>query len=247
MTHPSNRRATHGVLSLIGIGGLCLIIVAAMIASQFQLTTRFTGRISIANAQILDTSPPSLDIRFEPSGTHVDEQGNLKIRLDFYPGPEDKSYALQHVEAVDEKSAEYQAGYKGELDKNGNPVDEKAYQEWLDKLPNAWVTTPTLCHFLTVKPDITKTELDAIVKSMFTGDVTATIDDASIQANSAHLLSPYMRDKASTTLTKVVPSQDKVSLVAALNSRLAGFSVGGASGGHVEPIQPQSIDIGQQR
>jgi hypothetical protein len=213
-----------------------------------SLTTLFL--YSGVNAQInkdppvVDNLLPSLDIRFEPSGTHVDTKGNLKIRLDFYPTPESKSYAIQHVEVVDEKSEEYLKGYPGELDKEGNPVDQKAYDEWYAKLPKVWVTNPALCHFLTVKPDITKAELDAIVKSLFTGDVTATIDDASIQANSAHLLSPYMRDKSSTTLTKVAPTEDKISLVDAVNARLAGFSIGGTVGGKSEPIQPQSIAVG---
>jgi len=99
---------------------------------------------------------PSLDIRFEPSGTHVDNHGNLKIRLDFYPGPEDKSYEQQHVFVVDETSPEFLAGYKGEVDKDGQPVDPKAYQDWFDSLPHVWRTNPCLSHFVIVPSDITK-------------------------------------------------------------------------------------------
>jgi hypothetical protein len=167
-----------------------------------------TAHVSISlteneKPQLADLTPSTLDIRFEPSGTHVDSKGNLKIRLDFFPTPDSKSYASQHVEVVDEKSEEYQRGYPGELDKDGQPLDPKAYDEWLAKLPKVWQTNPCLSHFITVKPDITQADLDAIVKSLFPGTATATIDDASIQSNSAHLLSPYMRDKSKATSVKM--------------------------------------------
>ena len=193
-----------------------------------------------------DEVEPTLDIRFEPSGTHVDSKGNLKIRLDFYPGPEDKSYSMHHVYVIDETSIAYLAGYPGKVDKSGQPLDAKAYQAWLDSLPHVWRTNPALCHFLTVKPDITKLELDTMVKQMFTANVTATIDDAVTQVDSSHLLSPYMRTKTSTTTAKIAPTDDKASLVDAVNTRLADYKVvdSNYTDGTVEQIEPKSIDVG---
>lgn len=166
-----------------------------------------TGIVSIAislnDNQIVDTSDPTLEIMFEPSGTHVDTKGNLKIRLDFYPTTESKSYSTFHIQVPDETSKEYQAGYLGKVDKEGNPVDQEDYNKWYESLPKVWAVTPCLCHFITVKPDLSLAELDAYVKALFPGTVTNTIDDAMIQENSAHLISPYMRDKSSTTAVKM--------------------------------------------
>lgn len=225
---------------------LTLALVAAIVVSQFQFKTHFTGLISIANAQIIEKLPPSLDIRFEPSGTHVDEQGNLKIRLDFYPKEGDKSYDQQHVFVVDETSQEFKDGYKGEVDKDGQPLDEKDYQAWTDGLPHIWRVNPSLCHFVTVPKEITLAQLDAWVKDTFYADVTATIDDAASQVNSAHLLSPYMVTKASMTTAKVAPTEDKTALVDTINTRLAAYSVSASGTGTSEPIQPQSIDVGPE-
>ena len=229
------------VCSLVGIFTFMSIVANAVIVRASAACVSIALSV---NPHQGNDGLPSLDIRFEPSGTHVDNHGNLKIRLDFYPGPEDKSYAQQHVEVVDTNSPEFLAGYKGPLNKDGTPKNQADYDAWYASLPKVWVTNPALSHFLTVKPDITLAELDALVKSMFPGGVTATIDDASTQANSAHLLSPYMRDKSVTTTEKVATGQDKDSLVAAVNARLAGYEVTDSSGGQIEPIQPQSIDLG---
>lgn len=156
---------------------------------------------------------PSLDIKFEPSGTHVDTKGNLKIRLDFYPTPESKSYEINHVYIVDETSAEFIAGYKGKLDKEGNPVDQKDYDDWFAGLPHIWQTNPCLSHFIVVPPDIDKSSLDSWIKSIFSADVTATIDDSMTQENSAHLISPYMRTKAKMTTVKMWDDTAKMSPV----------------------------------
>jgi len=235
---------------------LLIIVVTAIFAGSGLLAaynaTAVKAKASIDYVSITlgdppqqaDLTPPSLDIRFEPSGTHVDSKGNLKIRLDFYPGPEDKSYAQQHVYVVDESSPEYLAGYPGEVDKDGNPVDEIDYQKWIDDLPHVWRTNPCLCHFLTVKPDITLAELDSLVKSMFPSSVTATIDDSASKVNSAHLLSPYMRDKTVTSATKVDTREDKALLAETVNARLAEYQIGGQTSGQTEKITPGSIDIG---
>jgi hypothetical protein len=195
-------------------------------------------------ANEIDLTPPTLDIKFEPSGTHVDSKGNLKIRLDFYPTPTSKSYSQYYVESIDEDSSEYKDGYKGELDKEGSPIDEKDYQAWQDKLPKVWKVTPCLCHFVTVSPDITVDDLNNIIKSYFTGNVTDTIDDAVLRADSAHYLSPYMRNKTETTTVKVAKANE-ATLVQTVNARLSGYeNKAGTVKGKAEKIEPGSIDVG---
>ena len=228
--------------------GIIALVLTALSVSYLPVSVRASQNyisVSVSADSQIDTTPPSLDIRFEPSGTHVDSKGNLKVRLDFYPNPGDKSYESQHVYVIDETSQEFKDGYKGEVDKDGNPIDEKDYQSWLDSLPHVWQTNPALCHFLTVKPDITKEELDVYVKQLFPSSVTATIDDAMSQANSAHLISPYMRDKSSTTSIKISKEfTNETLLCETVNSRLSGYQIGGQSGGKVEDVKPQSIDVG---
>jgi len=221
-----------------------LLMGASLFLTMIVIGVGVVFNLAYAAQAADDTSPPSLDIRFNPSGTHVDAQGNLKIRLDFYPGPEDKSYSEYHVEIADVNSAEYLAGYHGELDKNGEPVDPADYEKWYESLPKVWVTNPVLCHFLTIDPDITVEELDARIKTLFTDTVTATIDDAMTQENSAHLISPLMRDKSVTTGIKVSENEDKNALISSVNSRLSGFSIDGQGKGEAEEVEPQSIDVG---
>jgi len=197
--------------------------------------------------QDIDLTPPTLDIKFEPSGTHVDNKGNLKIRLDFYPTPTSKSYEQHHVEVVDETSPEFLAGYKGELDKEGNPVDEADYQKWVDGLPKHWVVNPCLCHFITVSPDITVAGLDSIIGTYFTGNVTATIDDIMSRTGtneSAHLISPYMRSKTTMTSAKVSKTNEET-LKQAINTQFTDYKIdAGATVGQIEDVKPESIDVG---
>ena len=234
---------------------ILLVVLALTLAISFApvRVSASTNYLSISvglnvEAQIepapIDTSPPSLDIRFEPSGTHI-HKGDLKIRLDFYPQPEDKSYSMHHVFVVDETSPEFLDGYKGEVDKGGNPIDFTDYEKWIEGLPHVWRTNPALCHFLTIKPDITLAELDQIVKDMFSGGVTATIDDIAIQSNSAHLFSPYMKVRSSSTSIKINSEfTNEQLLVETINTRLAGFTVGEEGDSINEEVVPRSIDIG---
>jgi hypothetical protein len=199
--------------------------------------------VSIGNNRYAPGELSDWIIKFEPSGTHV-KDGSLKIRLDFYPSESSKSYDSQHVYVVDETSLEYLAGYKGKVDKDGQPVDIADYQKWFDGLPHIWRVNPALSHFITVKPDITAAELDNIIKSYFDAGVVATIDDCMSRGNSAHLISPYMEDKIVTTSVKVQAGQNKEALVTAVNNRLSNFSIKGDGGGQVQPIEPKSIDVG---
>ncbi len=216
---------------------------------------------------------PSLNIVFNPSGTHI-KDGYLKVRLDFYPLPESKSYESQHVYVVDESSPEFLAGYKGLLDKDGNP-DPIEYQKWLDELPHIWRVNPCLCAFVIVPEAITKDDLGDYVRNTYTSTVTATIDDCMIQPNSSHLISPYMKDKAVMGGTKQLVTsvnrdigsltgaeftlyQQKViddpdltvkeflsaELCTTINTRLTDFSLGGQAGGTIETVEPKSIDVG---
>ena len=116
-------------------------------------------------------------IKFNPSGTHV-KGDYLKVRLDIYPEPTDKTYAIHHVFVPDETSPQFIAGYPGAKDIEGNPKDPIAYKTWLDGLPHVWKLNPMLCHFVTVPSTITKSQLQTLVTAYFNKASLKTLDDA---------------------------------------------------------------------
>lgn len=190
--------------------GLALLSLLTLWPTSLSITSSggfLSIGVSAAPSEPIDLTAPSLDIKFEPSGTHL-KDGYLKIRLDFYPKEGDKSYDQNHVYVVDETSAEYLAGYKGELDKDGSLIDIDDYNKWYDSLPHIWRVNPCLCHFITVPSDITTEELDAYIKTIFTGNITTTIDDIMSQLDSAHLISPYMRNKTGIATLPAYDIQD---------------------------------------
>lgn len=196
-------------------------------------------------AQTLDSTAPTMDIKFNPTGTHFDTDGQLLIRLDFYPTEDSKSYASQHVEVpiIPEE------GYTGKVDEEGIPVDQADYDKWFSSLPTEWVTNPALCVFVKVPPDITETELEQYIYDTYTADVTATIDDIMSKTGeheASHLISPCMRDKTTLEVSKTTLSvEDKADVVSLINSTIATDIKAGDTSGTVEEVKPQSIAVGQ--
>ncbi len=90
-----------------------------------------------------------------------ERKGNVQVRLDFYLEPEDPRYNELYLELVDTKSSEYLAGYKGKVDKQGNPIDQADYDKWYDSLPKVWQNTPFHSHFLYFDPDVTGEDIKA--------------------------------------------------------------------------------------
>jgi hypothetical protein len=144
-------------------------------------------------------------IVFEPSGTHIDSEGNLKIRVDIYPAPGMKTYS-QHL--VD-----------GQL-------------------------TPMLSHFITINEDTTKEELENYLKEIFDADSVATLDNALVQENSMHLVSPYMASKLKLQTNPVLPTADKEFLIDEINARFTKINLKGSQKGSVQILTPGSIDVG---
>jgi hypothetical protein len=152
--------------------------------------------------------------RIETSGTHI-KDGFLKVRIDLYPDPEEKTYPGHYTEHFDDAGGSL--GYA----------------------PN-----PCLCHFVAVPADITREQLLAYIGQLFTPDCLATLDDALVRENAIHLVSPYMRAGPGMAAPKVALEADKGALVGEVNSRLVGLELSILSQGKPEQINPQSIDIG---
>lgn len=176
-------------------------------------------------------------IKFEPSGTHA-HKDILKVRLDLYAETTEKSYAQNYV-SVPIIPLE---GYPGKVDKDGQPLDQKAYDDWLTALPHIWQLNPSLSVFVAVDENVTKQILTEFVGDVWKADQMATIDDIMTQANSIHLISSYMKQRTQLSTTKTT-SFDTLSKTV-LNDRFFGLVIGGQTGGTVEKVIPQSLDMG---
>jgi hypothetical protein len=249
------RRFAPIALTVVLIGSMLFYWQANQIKVEAKADYISLSVENNAHQEQLNPSSSSLDIRFEPSGTHYDSKGNLKIRLDFYPSPESKTYSQCYIQVPDFPNPDnHLEGYNGDLDKDGKPVDTSDYIKWVDSLPKIWHLNPCLSSFIIVPPEITKTGLDSWVKQYLNADVTATIDDIMTQPNSSHLISPYMKYKSSVLTKDEVQSKaivnlsktetQKIDNIATVNSTLADFNIKGESGGIVQIINPQSIDAG---
>ena len=99
----------------------------------------------------------------EKSGIHV-RDGLVAVRFAFYCEPFDPRYDEHFVQVIDENSAEFKAGYRGEVDADGQPVDQKDYDKWEKKLPRVWQNNPFHNHFDLVSADITDDELKQLME-----------------------------------------------------------------------------------
>ena len=111
-------------------------------------------------------------MRLNPTGTHS-QHGYMKVRIDFYPRKTDRTYSTHHVQVpiIPEE------GYPGAKDDKGNPVDEWAYNFWLESLPKEWQDNPCLCHFIKIGDADTQESLTEYIKDMFPDTVLKTLDD----------------------------------------------------------------------
>ena len=175
-----------------------------------------------------------MKIAFNPTGTHIQHDA-LKVRLDFYPDPTDKTYVLHYV-YVPVFPPE---GYPGKVGEDGSPLDQKDYDKWVASLPRIWQLNPCVCVFVKVPSDIGLTTLTEFVGDVYPKDTVATLDEIMIQPNSAHLLTPFMRDKVTLADQKVTTTD-----IEAINSRLSGLAIDADTGGTVTLPQPESIAVG---
>lgn len=202
---------------------------------------------NVAKAQETELGA-GFDIVFNPTGTHYYEYeydsfiekyiGKLKIRLDFYPHEGTKAYEQQYIYYPIEPIPPY----PGKVDEFGNPVDQKEYDAWWDSLPREWRLNPALCLFVKVDSTTTITDLETYLSTTFTPEMMATIDDVIVLEDSAHLISPLLRDK--NIIDEAYSVGDKETIIDDTNVKFADFAVSGDESGISQLIQPQSIDIG---
>ena len=177
-------------------------------------------------------------VKFNPTGTHV-HKDFLKVRLDFDPDITDKTYQLHHVYMP----VYPKEGYTGKVDEFGTPIDQKAYDTWVESLPHIWQLNPCLCAFFTIDEMLSKDDLMGFMEQRLTPDVVKTIDDVLVLPDSAHYISPLMRDRSKLT-NKVVLTRDYEDLIQSVNLRFKDLTPQLDRLDTGLDIQPQTIDIG---
>lgn len=217
-----------------------LLIISVLIASLFIGSMATAAELEYGN----------YDIVFNPTGTHLSDYeyddfvgdyiGHLKIRLDFYPKEGTKAYEQQYVYMPIEPIPPY----PGKVDKDGNPVDLIEYQIWYDSLPREWRLNPALCLFVRVDSLTTVAELQAYIDTNFTPEIIATIDDVIIQEDSAHLITPLLKDK--NIIDTAYSVGDKDTVITTINTKFDGFFLSDEAALNPLIVQHQSLDVGSE-
>jgi len=97
--------------------------------------------------------------KVEPTGISV-RRGKVQIRFSFYLELGDARYEEHHV-WIPVIPPE---GYPGEVDTEGNPIDDDVYNAWIDSLPKVWRANPFHNHFVRVSPDVTDGEIADLLR-----------------------------------------------------------------------------------
>jgi len=139
---------------ILGLIATLVVVLALVLYSPGVSVTPGGGMLSIGIEQILAEDAIGSEYAYavvNKSGC-CEYHGNVQIRIDFYLTPDALRYDDCLVQVIDTTSSEYLEGYKGELDKNGQPVDLDDYQKWLDSLPTIEQLNPFHSHFVYLSP-----------------------------------------------------------------------------------------------
>jgi hypothetical protein len=146
--------------------------------------------------------------KINTTGTHV-QKGILKVRIDLYPDPGDKTYARHYVDKYDREPTE----------------EELADQEKQVLIPTHPELNPCLCHFIKVDEGIAHAGLETLLVEIFDAGTRKVLDDALADieiTSNQRAVSRIMASKGG-----IAPSiRSRVEdTVAAVNSRLKDFEV----------------------
>jgi len=208
---------------------LSLVVLVALLAGFFYVGPS-------ANVSAQEPEGGAFTISFNPTGTHI-HKGFLKVRVDLYPSPESKTYALHHIQVP----VIPPEGYLGKVDELGSPVNIEDYNNWIDSLPKVWQLNPALCHFITISETTTPAELENYIHSIFDADTLASLDEFLTRPDSIHWVSPLMKGKAALSSQKI---QETDGLIGSVNERFKTLAIQSEGGGEIIDIEPKSIDVG---
>ncbi len=153
-------------------------------------------------------------IKFNPTGTHL-KDGQLKIRLDFYPDETSKTYIEQYIDVFARELTKEES----EVDKEGNYT--KRALELQKLVPTKKQLNPFLCLFIVVESTITKTELLTYITNNY-GKAVITELDTAIKDGVKTALPTLLKNKVSI-ISKVIATKETD--IEKVNTSLLGFEV----------------------
>jgi hypothetical protein len=152
-------------------------------------------------------------IQINTTGTHI-HKGLLKVRFDFIPDVEDKTYVKHYVEHFDEL---------------GNSL--------------GFYVNSCLSHFVVVPETISLDSLKTFAQTVFSKDLITSLDNYLLLPNSAHYISELMRPR-SVLSAEIVKSTNIAYLIDSVNASLSSLAFIMSADGKLLDIEPKSIDIG---
>lgn len=165
-------------------------------------------------------------IVFNPSGTHRDSDGYIKIRLDIYPSEGMETYNSHHVWVPAE-----------DVPLN---LTDKQFQEWLKNVKKIEQYNPMLCHFVVLPGDTTQDRLRQFILDVFTPQFLADIDGNLAQVDGVHRISPLMRSKGILEKRKTLESD-----ISDINNRFNNLIIRDKEEFFLPKIiKPESISVG---
>ena len=99
-------------------------------------------------------------VKINPTGTHI-QHGFLKVRVDIYPSPSDKTYPIHYVDKPDRPYTE----------------EELENEELQALVPKHKELNPCLCHFIKIDPEATFGELVAEIRRAIDPSTFRQIDN----------------------------------------------------------------------
>ncbi len=94
-----------------------------------------------------------------PQKDKYTDMGMLNVSASFYLEKGDEGWEKYQAEHHVIAPIIPEDGYKGELNKNGIPVDRKDYDDWIKSLPTEERDNPFCTHAMQFEPDATEEEI----------------------------------------------------------------------------------------
>ncbi len=139
------------------------------------------------------------------TGTHI-QHGFLKVRIDLYPNPSDKTYSIHYV------------------DKPNRPYTEEelADESLRDLVPTHKELNPCLCHFITIDEGTTKQELRQIIKQAFDINTFQELDN---KLSAGQSVSQLMNSKRGRGKELRIGKEAQEALTKSINIRFTNMEI----------------------
>jgi hypothetical protein len=202
----------------MGINGIARELILLRLMIKENNMKKYLLPLILIFCLILASVGDCITIKFNPTGTNI-KNGVLKIRLDFYPDVDSKTYKEQYIDVFARALTE------AEEERNEQGALTEKAKELQKLVPTKKQLNPFLCIFIMVNPDTTKKELKDYIKNNY--DIfTLTELDSAISENRALDLRNILKGKmkinnyTNTSTTELLESD-----ITKINNEMLGFFI----------------------